>query len=281
MINHKIVSFFTVLLLVKLWAAPVLAKAAPDASVPAGPAVARFDFGTVSTLSTAPIAHTFGLTNTGTAPMVVEMLKPSCTCTTVALGDYNSRPLPAVLAPGERTSIHVAVDPTVLAPGPVDKYVWVFIRGNAGPKFQLEMVGTLAPPPDPVRGVRPATLTFGSVPLGQDRVQVLTVTWDTTLVPAGKTPRPVCADPDVHIQPLGPAQAVAPALAPPPGLEPPTPAGPRTQSQDYQITLSPRTQLGLLTEKITFAVTAPAAPGAAPAADAPAPPDGGPAGRRS
>jgi len=108
---------------------------------------ARFDFGTRRLSDEAPLEHTFTLRNSGTASVIVDRLQSSCGCTTAFLaGDQN---LPLTVGPGGIIPVHVSVAPHRLAPGPMEKSVWVFTHGASDASVLLEITGTLQDDPDP------------------------------------------------------------------------------------------------------------------------------------
>ena len=108
---------------------------------------ARFDFGTRRMSDEAPLEHTFTLRNSGTAPVTVDRLQSSCGCTTAFLvGDQN---LPLTVGPGGIIPVQVSVAPHRLAPGPMEKSVWVFTHGASDASVLLEITGTLQDDPDP------------------------------------------------------------------------------------------------------------------------------------
>ena len=135
----------------------------------AGAATVTYNFGTVSTTATGPIAHTFTLTNTSGNPMTVDYFRCSCSCTSATVMDANGaeEPLPATVVPGQPLPIRVSVNPKGMAPGPVDRYAWVFVRGRHDPSFTLEITGTLVGPVAAMRDAQPTLLHFGPMRVGQ------------------------------------------------------------------------------------------------------------------
>ena len=138
-----------------LLAAPVRsALAAPPAltivtgrgTVQSDAATARYDFGTRRLSDESPLEHTFTLRNAGTTPVIVDRLQSSCGCTTAFLdGDKD---LPLTVGPGGIIPVRVSIVPHRLAPGPMEKSVWVFTHGASEASVLLEITGTMQDDPD-------------------------------------------------------------------------------------------------------------------------------------
>lgn len=114
---------------------------------------ARYDFGTRRMSDESPLEHTFTLRNAGTAPITVDRLQSSCGCTTAFLA--GDQALPLTVGPGGIIPVRVSVAPHRLAPGPMEKSVWVFTHGAADSSVLLEITGTLQDDPGP--GAAPAS----------------------------------------------------------------------------------------------------------------------------
>lgn len=98
----------------------------------------------------SPLEHTFTLRNSGTVPVTVDRFQSSCGCTTAFLaGDQD---LPLTVGPGGIIPVHISIAPHRLAPGPMEKSVWVFTHGAAEASVLLEITGTLQEDSDPASG---------------------------------------------------------------------------------------------------------------------------------
>jgi len=147
--------FYGLLLGLLLTTSARLALAAPaglavvtgQGTVQTDATTARYDFGTRRMSDESPLEHTFTLRNSGTASVTVDRLQSSCGCTTAFLaGDQN---LPLTVGPGGIIPVHVSVAPHRLAPGPMEKSVWVFTHGASDASVLLEITGVLQDDPDP------------------------------------------------------------------------------------------------------------------------------------
>ncbi len=129
-----------------LAAPPALTVVTGQGTVQADATTARYDFGTRRMSDESPLEHTFTLRNSGTAPVTVDRLQSSCGCTTAFLdGDQD---LPLTVGPGGIIPVRVSVAPHRLAPGPMEKSVWVFTHGASDASVLLEITGTLQDDPD-------------------------------------------------------------------------------------------------------------------------------------
>lgn len=84
-------------------------------------------------------------------------------------------PLGPVLQSTGADTIVVTVDTTGFPPGPMDNYVWVFVRGRYAPAVQLEMTVQLTPsptPPGPSAAHRPGLHRQADAPHALLRVQL-------------------------------------------------------------------------------------------------------------
>ena len=131
---------------------PVLTIVTGQGTMQADAATARYDFGTRRMSDESPLEHTFTLRNAGTAPVTVDRLQSSCGCTTAFLdGDKD---LPLTVGPGGIIPVRVSIVPHRLAPGPMEKSVWVFTHGASDASVLLEITGTMQDDPD--TGTAPA-----------------------------------------------------------------------------------------------------------------------------
>ena len=246
----------------KLAAVPTPGNVGP-AAISADGNVGHYDFGTVSPLDTPQVEHTFVLRNNTQASLVLTRLQASCGCTTVTATALDGAavkpstitgadaPLPT-LAPGGRAALHVVVRLQDHAPGMLYKTVLVFTQDLPQPVAVLQMEGTLRPSVS----LSPPLLDFGKVATGAAHRLTLTATADARLVPTGGLPGLVSSNPAVRV------------AAVPPGTVPP-PAGAKTVSRTYTVTLAPDAPLGSLTSTLTFGPAAAVTPAPAVAAGSP------------
>ena len=129
-----------------LAATPALTIVTGQGTTQADATTARYDFGTRRMSDESPLEHTFTLHNSGTAPVTVDRLQSSCGCTTAFLaGDQT---LPLTVGPGGIIPVKVSIAPHRLAPGPMEKSVWVFTHGASDASVLLEVTGTMQDDPD-------------------------------------------------------------------------------------------------------------------------------------
>ena len=154
-----------------------------------------YDFGSQSALDLAPITHTFVLKAGSGASVVVDRLQPSCHCTqAVAQAEMDGYGRFTVAA-GGTAKIAVTFNPSDVAPGPVEKEVYVFAVGGSTPIVTLHIKGTITPP---VAFSLPV-LDFGAAPSRTARTLPLTVTFDPRFFDPGQTARLVCSDPALRV----------------------------------------------------------------------------------
>ena len=155
------------LLMTPAYAAPAGLTIVPgQGTVRADGTTARYDFGTRRMSDESPLEHTFTLRNVGTAPITVDRLQSSCGCTTAFLaGDQD---LPLTVGPGGIIPVRVSIAPHRLAPGPIEKSVWVFTHGASDASVLLEITGTMQDDPDtgpaPVPAAPPLAPAAAAVP---------------------------------------------------------------------------------------------------------------------
>jgi hypothetical protein len=82
-----------------------------------------------------------------------------------------------------------------MAPGVVEKEVFVFVNGQSTPDVTLHIRGVITPPV--VFSV--SMLDFGRVPVGETRTLMLTVTYDPRLTVPGQTVALACSDPRLRL----------------------------------------------------------------------------------
>ena len=148
--------------------------------------VARFEFGRISIFNDKPIEHTFTLRNDNAEPLRLELLRPSCGCTTALVGGRPGDDVRDVVAPPKgEILIRVSVDPAHLSPGEVEKSVFVLVRGQSEPAATLIMSGTL----QSGATFQPAAIDFGNVVFGHESVQKIRVDLDASFPHAERAPK--------------------------------------------------------------------------------------------
>ena len=173
-------------------------RVAPTAGVTAAaPNQGQHDFGTVSALDTPRIEQTFTLSNSTPAPLVLDRFQPSCHCTTAAVEGASAEGALPTLAPGKTLAVHVTVNLTDLAPGPLLKTVLVYIKGNPQPAAVLSLTGELKP----AVTLMPNLLDFGQVALGHPQTLSVTAALDARLTDNGTLPILASTNPNIRISP--------------------------------------------------------------------------------
>lgn len=204
----------------------------------------RYDFGQVSLLDTTQVEHSFRLQNTSGTPLKIARLSSTCGCTSTIVGSAGNGSMGSTsyptLAPGEETTIRVAVNLAPLRPGALRKSITVYAEGKPEPVARYEITGTLLP----TITFSPPLVDFGRVNAGETRPVTLTATLDARLTANSALPQLVASHPAVRIQPL-PDTKTSPAS--------------KTVVRTYTVSLAPDAPLGPLTGSITFAPAVPAA----------------------
>lgn len=80
--------------------------------------------------------YTFTVKNTGNQPLIIDQVKPSCSC---SVSDWNKEPIP----PGETTEIKVKYDTNRV--GPINKSFTVISNAVNAPTMMLKIKGTVLP----------------------------------------------------------------------------------------------------------------------------------------
>lgn len=151
-----------------LAAPPALTIVAGSGTTLADDATARYDFGTRRLSDESPLEHLFTLRNANAASVTVDRLQSSCGCTTASLG--GDLDLPLTVGPGGLLPVRVRIAPHRLAPGPVEKSVWVFTHGASDAPLLLEITGTMQDDPDTVPApavAAPAPVTLDAPSAGK------------------------------------------------------------------------------------------------------------------
>lgn len=82
------------------------------------------DFGTVAD-NGAPVSRTFTFTNTGTDPLVIQKAETSCHCAQPTFSE-------APVAPGQKGSIKVTLDPKEMFTGVFKRTITVYSNASNG-----------------------------------------------------------------------------------------------------------------------------------------------------
>lgn len=146
-------------------AGPLLALCLlPAAAAPSGPAAplavlpgagtvrvkpdaARWQFAPRPLSDQTPLTHTFLLRSRAESTLTIERVAASCECIHAEISESAS--LPARIAPGQTAPVRVTLTLGRLAPGPVSKSIWIYLRGGSPEGLRLEMRGTIEnEPPD-------------------------------------------------------------------------------------------------------------------------------------
>ncbi len=143
------------LLLLVLLPAHVLAAPAPQLTSDEP----VFDFGTV--LQGEKVDHTFVFRNSGTAPLVIDRVKSSCSCTASLLSD---KEIPA----GGSGSVQAVFDSTRFR-GRIHKTLYLYSNDPDRPSVEFLLQGEVVVPLQ----ATPATLNFGDVAVGAQSVQTV------------------------------------------------------------------------------------------------------------
>jgi len=169
-------------------------------------------FGTVSLLDMPYADHDFVYSNTGTSPVVIDRLQPSCHCTSALIAsDRNpdGESLPYTLAPGASVKIHAAINLGMAPSGPVSRTVSIYLKNQNEPAAIFTLTGTVEP--DVV--FSPSILDFGVISAGHSSQVSVQVSVDNRLIPDG-FPTLVSDNPNIVITPMpglyhGPAKFTA------------------------------------------------------------------------
>jgi len=159
-----------------------------------------FQFGTVSLLDMPYADHDFMYTNTGTTPVVIERLQPSCHCTSALIASDSSpdgAALPYTVAPGASVKVHASINLGMDPSGPVSRTVSVYLQGENEPAAIYTLSGTVEPDAE----FRPSVLNFGKIRAGDFGVMAVLVIIDSRLIPKDY-PNVVSDNPGIVITPV-------------------------------------------------------------------------------
>ncbi len=110
-----------------------------------------WDFGTIK--QGEKVAHTFTISNTGSAELLIESIRTSCGCTAVTPGKKN-------LAPGESTFLETTFDSTG-RDGEQHKNVYIMTNDPLQKMYELTIRGTITIPAGPRISYEPSMWDFG------------------------------------------------------------------------------------------------------------------------
>jgi len=151
---------------------------------------ADYSFGRASILDVEQVQHTFILRNTGSSPLTIQELMPSCHCTSANVVRAKGCIAPAAngslptLSPGQQMAVMMTVHLPGHTPGPFSKAIFVYARGNEQPIARLQAVGDL----ETGLTMTPTVLDFGTLKPNEAQSRRLTVTYDVRLAPTGDLP---------------------------------------------------------------------------------------------
>jgi len=160
---------------------------------------AHFDFGKIGPLEYSRAEHVFILSNPTANAVEIDEVKPTCGCTSAAIGNQGlAVQLPYVLPPHGSLDVKVTLAPGKVVSGWVDKFVGVYADKRNVPTLRLEISGVI----DPGFSIFPALVDFGSVPAASDASVLVTVSLTPSLLPAGCQPRLVSSNKYISIREL-------------------------------------------------------------------------------
>jgi hypothetical protein len=145
-----------------------------------------YDFGTRSALDVSLVTHTFVLKAGMSGAVTVDRLQPSCHCTQAAPVGGTDGYGRFHIAAGKTAQVAVTFNPSDMAPGDVEKEVYVFVNGQSTPGVTLHIRGVITPPV--VFSV--PLLDFGRASVGEEHSLTLRIIYDQGLPGSGQTSPP-------------------------------------------------------------------------------------------
>ena len=103
------------------------------------------DFGSAIKSEAGSLRFIFALRNGNAVPVTIDRIKGSCGCTTGFLLEAKQL-MPWTVPPGQTVHVETRVDVSHLSPGPLDKFVTVFLQGEAWSAATLELTGVVTAP---------------------------------------------------------------------------------------------------------------------------------------
>src|SRR5205823_1726728 len=131
------------------------------------------------------------------SPVVISNVLASCGCTSLQLGSAAPRNYP--LAAGQTVEVRALVNISTLRPGPVQKYVWTYLKGDGRPAATVELGARIK---EPVI-FTPSNINFERTPAHFVKPIKLTAAIDKRLLVKGITLTPISTNPDVVIRQQG------------------------------------------------------------------------------
>lgn len=215
---------------------PVLTVVPGEGIVSTQPGTAKCSLGEIDPWQETKVERVFTLRNDTRETLTLDRIQPSCGCTSVVVGgegDGAGRPL----QPGSTVPVKVTLDMNRLRPGPVDKYVWAYLRGRREPAATLELSGTLKR----LIGASPDHVSFGRMMARAIQPVTVTLEIDPRLSPSGFLPELVSSNPDIRVVAGTPVSAMAG----------------KKRTQDYTISVSPQAKIGMLLSTLVFKIPTP------------------------
>lgn len=108
--------------------------------VRAGTSLTAWDFGHADAATTKVITHAFLLRNNNSRAVTISRVHGSCGCTTGVIVEAAGKPT-LVVSPGQTIHVAAKIDAARLRFGSLDKFISIFIRGQAWPAATLEITG--------------------------------------------------------------------------------------------------------------------------------------------
>lgn len=189
----------------------------------------QVDLGDVDPIPQPTLTQEFRLRNASSSAVRIGRLQGSCGCTSLLLDGHAVEDKPIEVAAGAEVSLQAIHDLSLVHPGQLTKYLWVYLEGEKKPAATVEIKLKLRPC---VRFI-PSSLVFGKVPAGASRSLRVTAEIDDRIVKAvGQTNFPPLgsSDPDVTVTQLSTANSSSST---------------EFCTCTYRVTLSPKATLGV------------------------------------
>lgn len=200
-----------------------------------GPGLAASEIGPLDPGNISKAEQTFRLRNENAQPVTIARLRASCGCESLLLIQNGVAAKSVTLAPGEETSVRMAVRLAGQRGGTLHKYAWVYAKESDTPLASIEMILTLRAPVS----FTPEFLDFGSGPAGISRSRQVIVTADCDILTGTAFPALTSSNSDVLVTAIGGAAPTErdqkPAL-----------------SQTYQVTLTAQAPAGHFQSELHF-----------------------------
>jgi hypothetical protein len=93
--------------------------------------------------ASVPVSHLFILKNASTQPLILDKLTPNCECASATIAGEKPQSLPVTIAPGAEISIETKVNISKLYPGLFHKAIYLFVKEQTAPAFELKLTGEI------------------------------------------------------------------------------------------------------------------------------------------